>query len=254
MRPVVVGVDGSLRCEEGVRWAVGEARVRGVPLRRVHVAPSLEMQLPPRVRAQLGGELNLSTNAGVLLVGRVAPTLLAIGATAELVVLGLRGVGGHAGLRLGSVAQAVVASCARPVALVPLRPQAKTLQHRPNKVTLAVDAHNVADAAVDFAFDAAQCRKAAVRALYLGTGSEGPGWERAAGGLLTEALQPWREKYPATRVRAAACRAAAPVEALARASAGSQMLVVGRHHSGALSPMVQALLCVGQCPVVVVPA
>jgi nucleotide-binding universal stress UspA family protein len=139
-RPVAVGVDGSESSEQAVRWAAREARRRKVPLRLVQ---AVDPTLPPhrygdpgfgpdihqiRIRAARAHLTDAARAAAVEAPGVVAeqevldgftvPRLLDESRSAQLVVIGDRGLGGVAGLLLGSVAVALAARGDSPVAVV----------------------------------------------------------------------------------------------------------------------------------------
>jgi nucleotide-binding universal stress UspA family protein len=76
-------------------------------------------------------------------------------------------------------------------------------------------------------------------------------WEDQEVDLLTDALRPWREKYPHVRVDEDV-RLKSPSAALVQASAAAGLLVVGRTGT-ALGPTLQAVLDHTECPVAVVP-
>jgi hypothetical protein len=70
-------------------------------------------------------------------------------------------------------------------------------------------------------------------------------------GLLSDALRPWRGKYPDVEVRADVLLFP-PAEALAHASETSGLVVVGRHTAPGTTAL--ALLEHARCPVAVVPS
>jgi nucleotide-binding universal stress UspA family protein len=138
---IVVGVDGSPGSDAALRWALAEAKLRGVALRAVTVYEPPQLPLagplagapgvlaPPagteeeveRARSALAttaqrvlddalARLGDEARAGVTiesapLEGSAAETLIDAGRDAELLVLGSRGRGGFVGLLLGSVSQ-----------------------------------------------------------------------------------------------------------------------------------------------------
>ncbi|GGK95802.1 hypothetical protein GCM10010094_65840 [Streptomyces flaveus] len=74
---------------------------------------------------------------------------------------------------------------------------------------------------------------------------------------LSQALRPWREKFPGVVV-AEAIRLDSPARAVIAAAAGAELLVVGRrkHHpplAPRLGPVTQAAAHHARCPVAVVP-
>jgi nucleotide-binding universal stress UspA family protein len=136
--PVVVGVDGSPNSMAAVRWALEEAKVRGVPLRAVAVWGFLDQphedgeHFDPRY-----GEGSAREFLAKMVEEAVGPDdarqieqvavcdLPARGlvdaadaAHTPLLVIGARGVGGFKGLLLGSVANKVLLTATTPVAVI----------------------------------------------------------------------------------------------------------------------------------------
>lgn len=138
---IVVGVDGSRPSREALRWALEEARLRGLPVEAVHAwrypvmtyAPGI-MAPPTYARADLEDEarkiLDASVDAVAGEAGAEVPTdrVVVEGAAAEelvkrcgpddLLVVGHRGRGGFMGLLLGSVAEQCSTHTRCPVVIV----------------------------------------------------------------------------------------------------------------------------------------
>lgn len=120
---VTVGLDGSDESLAATRWAAGEAVLREVPLRLVHVeewpstpeAPLPDSgQLDARAEALLESEADRARreHPGLNVLvdrvrGRAAEELTAAANEADLMVLGSRGLGGVLGFVIGSVSLAV---------------------------------------------------------------------------------------------------------------------------------------------------
>jgi nucleotide-binding universal stress UspA family protein len=143
----VVGVDGSEGATSALRWAAAEARLRGVGLSVVHAwtvplvltSPSGETFGVPdpahsveEVRAAsqekadevVQASLETIDALGVavdsqVVEGRAASMLIDASEGAELLVVGRRGLGGFAGLLLGSVSQQCAHHARCPVVIVP---------------------------------------------------------------------------------------------------------------------------------------
>ncbi|MFI2187085.1 universal stress protein [Streptomyces sioyaensis] len=74
---------------------------------------------------------------------------------------------------------------------------------------------------------------------------------------LSQALTPWREKFPDVVV-VDTTRLESPAEAVVRAAEGAELLIIGRHKHRAslaqrLGPVAQAAIHHARCPVAVVP-
>lgn len=144
--PVVVGVDGSPLSNLAVGFAAEEASLRGTGLVAVHtwtgpVSAGPGDMLPPVYDPDLVEEQErlvlAEAVAGIgdrypdvpvterLVRGRPANLLVEESRAAQLVVLGARGLGGFAGMLLGSVSQAVLHHAHCPLAIVrPARAEA----------------------------------------------------------------------------------------------------------------------------------
>jgi nucleotide-binding universal stress UspA family protein len=128
-RLVVVGVDESPGSFIALDHGAIEADLRGWPLRVVHAQHDARVPFVDRARDS-GAELLRETADRVryrspavavtseLLVGSAAGLLVALSATAGLLVVGSRGRGGFAGLLAGSVSSQVVTHAHGPVLVV----------------------------------------------------------------------------------------------------------------------------------------
>ncbi|MEI8104464.1 MAG: universal stress protein [Actinomycetes bacterium] len=142
MNEVVVGIDGSEHALQALRWAVGEARRRGAPLRAVHawVLPYMPLAVGYMpldegklleasheganavVQAALGAAADEAADidmAGAAVNGPPVAVLLAQAKEAALLVVGSRGHGGFAELMLGSVSHQCAQHARCPVVIVP---------------------------------------------------------------------------------------------------------------------------------------
>lgn len=134
---IVVGTDGSDNSVAAIRWALDEARIRGVAVEVVYtwefppvIDPLGVSMLPSADEMNASAERLLQEvmrkvdTSGVTVTTRVlrgapATALIAAAKQADLLVLGRRGHGGFMGLLLGSVAQQVAHHAPSPVVLVP---------------------------------------------------------------------------------------------------------------------------------------
>ncbi|MEU5220662.1 universal stress protein [Streptomyces sp. NPDC020807] len=176
---VTVGLDGSEESLAAARWATGEAVLRGVPLRLVHVEEwpnTPEIPAPyartlyERAEALLHDEadrarkehpdLEVTTERAR---GRAADELVAASDEADLLVLGSRGLGGVLGFVVGSVSLAVVGVARRPVVLVRARrPDPAASAHG---IVVGVDLHHPCEPLLAFAFGEAARRRVPLRFL-----------------------------------------------------------------------------------------
>ncbi|PGH51595.1 universal stress protein [Streptomyces sp. Ru87] len=137
---VIAGVDGSEGGRAAAVWAAGEAAARGTALRLLHAEPPEPQARPPlrgvgewrrgaerMVRHTAEAAARHGTGAsvsGARVTGDAAEVLSGAGASAELLVLGTRGLGGFEGLAVGSVALEAAGRAPCPVVLVPPSPAA----------------------------------------------------------------------------------------------------------------------------------
>lgn len=130
---ILVGVDGSGNSQSALRWAVEEARTRGVRVRAILCWSFLGLADSGQgVGTTEGHALEALEKAVADVVGDESdmvdlvtvndlpvPGILAQAATSNLVVVGSRGRGGVKGLVLGSVSRTVVERSPIPVVVVP---------------------------------------------------------------------------------------------------------------------------------------
>ncbi|MFD8253052.1 universal stress protein [Streptomyces werraensis] len=182
--------------------------------------------------------------------GAPADVLLDGARDAELLVLGSRALGGLAGFLIGSVGQSVVARAEAPVILVRAGEQAadehvKDPAGIPSAATgfrpvvLGLDTDSPEGTVITFAFDEARRREATLTVVQ--------GWNlppyymyslaagidprediiRERSAALTEALLPWRKKYPDVEVTEQS-RLGSPANHLIDAAHDASLVVVGR--------------------------
>jgi len=138
--PIVVGVDGSEGARRALRWAANEAAVRRDELTLVFAWERPQAYAPLGLGAypvdpepiegaaqsmldgfvQEARELAPDVHVGGLLVeGPPAGALLDAARSADLLVVGSRGLGGFRSLLLGSISHQVVQHAPCPVVIVP---------------------------------------------------------------------------------------------------------------------------------------
>jgi len=133
--PIVVGVDGSASDEGVLGEAMAEADLRQAPVEAIFAHPKLDPTVvpkgPPYVQDDVDRRELFAAAAErwrqrfpavklelEVLEGDAAEALIDASATAQLVVVGSRGHGGFAGLRLGSVARHLLHHAHCPVMVV----------------------------------------------------------------------------------------------------------------------------------------
>ncbi|WP_327714276.1 universal stress protein [Streptomyces sp. NBC_00490] len=194
-RNVTVGLDGSSESRAAAEWAAREAKLRGLPLRLVHVwapVPEPMAQAPllgaetqqhwsERIPRETADGLRLRHSGAHIEVeqisGRPMDALPEVSKDAELLVLGSRGLSGLGGFLVGSVGMAVIAHTETPVVLVRAGEQASD-EHEPGPagtpsaatpyrpVVLGLDAAHSDDTVITFAFEEASRRGTALKVVH----------------------------------------------------------------------------------------
>ncbi|MFH9712969.1 universal stress protein [Streptomyces luteogriseus] len=194
-RTVTVGLDGSPESRAAAEWAAREAKLRGLPLKLVHVwepVPEPIAQAPlvgSETRAHWSERIPREAAEGLRLrhpgvdaaveqmSGRPAYALAEAAKDAELLVLGSRGLSGIGGFLVGSVGAAVIARTETPVVLVRSGEQAAdehekdpagipsaATAYRP--VVLGLDTDRPHDTVMAFAFEEAARRGTALKVVH----------------------------------------------------------------------------------------
>lgn len=180
-KPVVVGYDGSDGSQRAVRWAAGHAAATGVPLLVAHCSawPLFTNNLGPiegikdsglqhEAETTLAEGVEVATQAAPhlevtqrLLTGFPSEVLTKLSAEASLLVTGTRGLGGFAGLLVGSVSLHLAASASCPITVV--------REGRPahDNVLVAVDGSPESDRAVLQAADLAEILNQSLHLLHV---------------------------------------------------------------------------------------
>jgi nucleotide-binding universal stress UspA family protein len=283
--PIVVGVDGSEVSLEAVEWAAAEAAARHRRLRVVHafIWPLLRVPVGPSTYGPVDGGLQAAAQrildkallrakesapgvdvSTVMPVGAPVPVLLSEIEDAPLVVLGSRGLGGFSGLLVGSTGVQVATHAPCPVIVV--RPvSAEPPNSMADQVVVGVDGSALSVAAIEFGFAEAVRLGVGVVAVHVvasrvpGDGSVDVLTEEHApeqARVLAESLAGWQEKHPDMPIRRVVLRGHAG-RALAEASKGARLLVVGSRGLGSFRGMLlgsvsHAVLHHAHCPVAVV--
>ncbi|MDX8148890.1 universal stress protein [Lentzea sp. BCCO 10_0061] len=289
-KPVVVGVDGSPSAIHAARWAAAEAARRGTSLVIVHSSPRVPVHSPQvavstaefseAVRDQarhwlataeasaavLAPQVEISTE---LLTGGAAQQLIGRSASAELVVLGSRGLGGFTGLLVGAIAVAVSTHALCPVVVVrEAQPQADRAEDAP--IVVGVDGSAASDAALQFAFETAALRGAPVLAvrtwldavvdatrLTVLIAASIEAIEADERRLLAEQVAGCAKACPDVPVRMMLSRDGS-ARVLVEQSASAQLVVVGTRGRGGFRGLLlgstsQSLIHHSECPVAIIP-
>jgi nucleotide-binding universal stress UspA family protein len=299
--PVVSAVDGSPESLAAAAWAGAEAELRAVPLRlltvwqppmsnarfvssheRLRSWEERRMREAAEALTERRPGLEVTTEQAA---GTPMRVLLDAGATAEMIVLGSRGLGGITGFFYGSVGLHVLAHCERPVLLVRATDRAGCDRARATGggagqdpdaaasapgVVLGLDLGRGCDPVVAFAFEEAAARHCALSVVHVWSVHQMYGYGApaldpdAAGELhaeqqesLTALLAPWRARFPAVDVGARIVDG--PVAGrLVEAARAADLLVVGRRsrHAAAamhVGPVTHGVVHHAATPVAVVP-
>ncbi|WP_371667270.1 universal stress protein [Streptomyces sp. NBC_00289] len=298
LRTIIVGLDGSRESRAAAEWAAREAELRGLPLKIVHVwepVPEPMAQAPllgaetqqhwiDRVPREAAEGIGLR-HPGVEVIseqlsGHPGDVLAEAAKSAELLVLGSRGLGGIGGFMVGSVGLSAVAHADRPVVLVraleaaadehemdPAGIPSAATPFRP--VALGLDIEHPDDTLIEFAFDAAERRATSLRVVHgwnpppyyaYGTPANPALHEALAladAEALAEVLRPWRTKYPDVDVVEESRYGSAAVHVV-DASRGASLVVVGRRirrspFGAHIGHVTHAVLHHSAAPVAVVP-
>jgi len=268
---IVVGVDGHPYGMYAAAWAARQADLEKRPLVLVHgvdAGPHLrtsDQDLVERVAGQRHADhamhraLEVAPGLRAQTLVRMADPaalLVELGRSAEMVVVGSRGLGRIASMLHGSVSVAVSASAACPVVVV--REEAP----RQPGIVVGSDGTEASSAAVEFAFAQASLRGVPLTVLHAVSVLEprATDWvsaEAAAPAWLSESVAGLREKYIDIDVELQVAEGPTVVE-LTDASLRADLLVVGarHHHKGpatlSLTSVSRALLDHGHCSVAVV--
>ncbi|MFI2368016.1 universal stress protein [Streptomyces sp. NPDC018833] len=213
--------------------------------------------------------------------GRPAEVLLSAAKKAEVLVVGSRGLGTLGGFLAGSVSLPVIAQAECPVVVVRAGERAEdelrpgpgdngTDQGQYLDVVLGLDLTRPCDELLAYAFEAAAARAATLRVVHGWNAPLAVGYAPAAvdpchgvamglreASALTDALRPWRGKFPDVEVTEQ-CVVGRAADHLVDASEDASLLVTGRRIRRAvmgthIGPVTHAVLHHAKAPVAVVP-
>ncbi len=269
---VVVGVDGSEAAVRAAVYAAEQAQRRGVRLQIVHVTPADDgadesatrlVEAAADAARQATGLTDVST---AVVDDHPVDGLVALSAEAALLVVGTRGMGGVAGLFLGSTAGSVVQHARCPVIALPDEGE-YDVEHR-SSVVAGIEGGPGDEQVLAFAVAEAAARGTEVIAVHawrelipatsLGGFEPMIDWssvEAQERQLLTDAVAPWHAERPEVQIHEELVRERA-ANALVAAASTAELLVVGHRHRGVLARLgssTHGVLHRAACPVAVVP-
>lgn len=283
-RPVVAGVDGSPSSLVAAEHAARAALLRSRPLLLVHgylhpsgygvplnpydvgvpVPSERAQKMLERTAAELTGRWPGLTVEVRQVAGGPGVTMIEESRRAELVVVGSRGLGGFAGLLLGSVGAQVAAHAHCPVLVV--RPDEQPIPVD-GPVLVGVDGSESSRVAVGFGADEAALRDVPLVLVHVGPldgdrtvpeeiEESQAAYQAEAVRLLADASAVVRAEHHDLVVREHPVRAAGAAQGLIEASGTASLLVVGtRGRAGfaglLLGSVSQAAIQHAHCPVLV---
>ncbi|MGW1508096.1 universal stress protein [Streptomyces sp. NPDC002394] len=278
-RDIAIGIDPVKNWHLALAWAADEAHLRGVGLRLVVAVPPQHdpqhVDGTPRrlVHRQAGTEALRTALAWAharqpavkvdssLLDGFPAAVLVGLSQEAGMVVLGSRHLSRtEEFLSAGSLVVPVTARAHCPVVVVG---DAEHVTQETPYLVVGVDGSESSRAALAWAFEEADLRHCALRAIAVWQPPvfslhSGDTLFHAERRLLSETTAGWAEKYPDVRLTHEVS-IGSPVETLANAAEHALAVVVGRRGRGGYTGMrvgsvVHGLLHRAHCPVITVPA
>lgn len=282
---IVVGIDGSEASKRAAELAAAEASLRNTgltlvsailpPLAPAGFGPGLPASLDALEQIRQATEHQLTTLASTLKapdirshvqIGSPSGVLLEASETAQMIVIGSRGLGGFRGLLLGSVSAQVAAHADCPVLVA-----RDGGSHTARRIVVGIDGSDAAQDAASFAFETASLHGWSITAIHA--------WDVPSYDLLVvpnapipvpltetiddearlaaELLAGHRADYPDVEVDIQVVRQA-PARALLAAGEDASMIVVGtRGHGQVMSTLLgsvsNTVLHKATVPVVVVP-
>lgn len=269
---VVVGVDGSQASQHALLWAARECRLRRCDLLIVHVAPApggdgdgQRGDGTARVRSMLEASATVASGrepavavSTLLIGGAVSDRLVELSRSAGLIVLGVTSAVARPlhGI-LGPVEDRVAAQAQCPVVTVN-GPLQRTDRVRPMVVVGWVDRPS-GRGALSAAAGEADARRGSLTVVSAGLNTDPAATHRGtspSGDALAEALTLLAERHTGLLIDTVYAPTD-PAEALLRHAAGSDLLVVGCHHSGnrhstRIGPVATELIRSATCPVMLV--
>ncbi|MGW2309336.1 universal stress protein [Actinomadura luteofluorescens] len=280
--PIIVGADGSVPSERAVAWAADEAARCGRPLKILHAVERWGFDVPLNTAPGEVVSLRREGEEVLMAAERVAharrpevPVSLELASARTVralaehseeafeVVVGCRGLGGFAGLVLGSVGLGAVRHSACPVVVVRGEPAAER-----REIAVGIGLGDDDSAVLEYAFRAAAAREARLRVVHAwpfpaaldepGAGLDLRRVEERARWRVIEAHAPMRKSFPGVEVVEDLVQDN-PAAALVAASRDVDLVVAGSHPREGLTvprsrAVMHGLLHHAHCPVAAVPA
>lgn len=262
---IVVGVDGSPESHAAVRWAAQEAVLRRRPVTLLHVVSPIVVTWPiepvvtgfyewqednatevlKQSQETLYSAAEGSPPPEVHLELRhdgILTELSSASESADMIVVGSRGLGPVGGAVLGSVSRALLHHAQCPVVVAREGVVRRTDRNLP--VLLGIDGSPASEAATAFAFEEASRRGVELVALHAWSdvavfpilGMDWHTYEQQGHEVLGERLAGWQEAYPDVHIsRRIVCDK--PARWLIDESKHAQLVVVGSRGRGGISSM-----------------
>ncbi|MGP9683156.1 MULTISPECIES: universal stress protein [unclassified Brachybacterium] len=248
-RNIVVGYDDTTASAAALRWAAQLARSSGTGLRIVHAWswPLLGSGMTGLPVTDSAGPRNQATRLledaaatvsllvpeitvrADLIPGTARDVLDDVSQSAELVVVGTRGLGAVMGALLGSVSRGILHDAGCPVAVI------RSEHHVGGPVLVAYDGSEAAGEAVDVAADLADTWGSRLRIVHVRADGHAPyhqvaeAWNGGAPsrGLLDQAAERARTAHDGLTVETRMLEGRSAADGLLTAAAGARILVMG---------------------------
>jgi nucleotide-binding universal stress UspA family protein len=267
-KPVVVAVNGDQPTV--VEYAAGEARRRGTELVVLHVYGAVFQDVGAVAAISASGiddaeaEAVLDQAKHVITsladppparylreLGSVIERIEHHAKDAQLLIVGADEINWFERVLGGAIARNLSLHAACPVVVVPPLQDLSVLY---GGVCVAIDDDAQAAGPLRFAFEEADARESALIVLHVAPESIPPADMEAARASVAEVLAGWREQFPDVIVTTRVVSDDEVVEAVARASVESELLVVGRPRRHFLAGQAAAprLTRAAHCPLAVI--
>lgn len=246
---IVVGYDDTTASTAAVRWAADLARSMDIEVRIVHAwtwpllgsgmagVPVVDSAGPRNQALRLLDDAAEHIAAKVpevivhtdLIPGSPRDVLDDVSQSADLLVVGTRGLGAVLGTLLGSVSRGLLHDAGCPVAVI------RSEHHRAGPVLVAYDGSDAGGEAVDVAADLSRTWGSVLRIVHVRDDGHAPyansleAWSggNRSRGLLDQAAQRVRDQQEHLTVETRMLEGRSAAEGLLSAAAGARILVMG---------------------------